>query len=114
MRMTKTTLEYCGAPRKGAYSPYVGAIGNGALFLMATRYLLYPSGQVFTQSTGIILAILVSAMFLIVGLVASILDIFVFKRRLLGLLGIVLSIMPLPVFLILFEVITQVKRFSFH
>ncbi len=107
--------EYSAKPRERSFytfSPWFGLIANAVLLVFALQYLFYPSGQVFTQSTGFITAACISAICGLTGIALVVIDV-IHRKFLPVCLGLFLTLTPLPLYLTAFELIAWAKGFRF-
>jgi hypothetical protein len=95
------------------FSVFFGIMANCALGLWALSYLTLPHGQVFTQSTGLFLALVSACAILVAGFVLSFIDMFIRRKWIMGFCGLLLAATPFPLFFLIFEIIAWVKGFRF-
>jgi hypothetical protein len=86
---------------------------NIVMAVYALRYLFFARGTVFTQSSSALFALTLAAVAFVGGVILAVGDIFIRRSWRSGLLGLVLSTTPFPVFLSIFEAIAWWKEFRF-
>jgi hypothetical protein len=93
---------------------WIGYNINALSALFALSFLWCRTGQNLFMGPAVLILFLLAGCGLILGLPLSIMDLFNKERRLDGIMGIFLSLTPIPLFMILFIIVWSVKNFTFY